>query len=142
MVGKWDNEPCLACGKTFLNEGMWNNIPGRKETCDELCQYTILINDWMRKGTPIDAVWRRAIKCLDGCPHNDNKIWQMAITKIKEASSEKIRTIKNNSPELIELDWDPEPVINLLDPEQFHKHYQELASTRKEQKQCLEKINT
>ncbi|KAG9287984.1 hypothetical protein G9A89_017579 [Geosiphon pyriformis] len=21
-VGKWDNEPCLACGKTFLDKGM------------------------------------------------------------------------------------------------------------------------
>ncbi|KAG9299554.1 hypothetical protein G9A89_020725 [Geosiphon pyriformis] len=25
---KWDNEPCLACSKQLLDEGMWNNIPG------------------------------------------------------------------------------------------------------------------
>ncbi|KAG9289658.1 hypothetical protein G9A89_014393 [Geosiphon pyriformis] len=61
----------------------------------------------------------------------------MAITKIEEALSEEIREIKNNSPELIELDWNPEPVINLLDLEQFHEHYQELAPTREEQEQCL-----
>ncbi|KAG9287931.1 hypothetical protein G9A89_017526 [Geosiphon pyriformis] len=67
---------------------------------------------------------------------------EIVITKIKETSPEEIRTIKNNPPEPIELDWDPELVINLLDPEQFHKHYQELTSTREEQKQCLEEINT
>ncbi|KAG9306209.1 hypothetical protein G9A89_016113 [Geosiphon pyriformis] len=36
----------------------------------------------------------------------------------------------------------PEPVINLLDQEQFHEHYQELAPTREEQKQWLEQLNT
>ncbi|KAG9293768.1 hypothetical protein G9A89_019105 [Geosiphon pyriformis] len=35
-----------------------------------------------------------------------------------------------------------EPVINLLDPEQFYEHYQELAPIREEQKQHLEEINT
>ncbi|KAG9295566.1 hypothetical protein G9A89_003869 [Geosiphon pyriformis] len=33
-------------------------------------------------------------------------------------------------------------VINLLDPKQFHKHYQELAPTREEQEQHLEQLNT
>ncbi|KAG9287591.1 hypothetical protein G9A89_019652 [Geosiphon pyriformis] len=54
QVGKWDNTPCLACAETFLDERMWNNIPGRGEMCDETCQYTILINDYVHKGTPID----------------------------------------------------------------------------------------
>ncbi|KAG9290376.1 hypothetical protein G9A89_007107 [Geosiphon pyriformis] len=84
---KWDNKPCLACGETLLDEGMWNDIPGQEKI--------------------------------------------MTIAKIEGVLPEKIRTIKNNPPELIKLDWDPEPVINLLDPEQFHEHYQELASTRK-----------
>ncbi|KAG9304209.1 hypothetical protein G9A89_019771 [Geosiphon pyriformis] len=53
-----------------------------------------------------------------------------------------IRIIKNNPSKLIELNWNSEPVINLLNPEQFHKHYQELAPIRKKQKQQLEKINT
>ncbi|KAG9303533.1 hypothetical protein G9A89_018429 [Geosiphon pyriformis] len=75
-----DNEPCLACEKTLLDEEMWNDIPGRGETCNEL-----------------------SVKHLDGYP---------------------------------------EPVINLLNPEQFHEHYQELAPTREEQKQCLKEINT
>ncbi|KAG9303507.1 hypothetical protein G9A89_018403 [Geosiphon pyriformis] len=34
-----------------------------------------------------------------------------------------------------------QPIINLLDPEQFHEHYQELALTREEQEQRLEQLN-
>ncbi|KAG9288420.1 hypothetical protein G9A89_015626 [Geosiphon pyriformis] len=97
QVGKWDNKLCLACGETFLDKGMWNDISGREET---------------------------------------------SLTKIERVSPEKIKTIKNNPPEPIELDWDPEPVINLLDPKQFHEHYQELALTREKQEQQLEEINT
>ncbi|KAG9306103.1 hypothetical protein G9A89_016007 [Geosiphon pyriformis] len=41
----------------------------------------------------------------------------MAIGKIEGATPEKIREIKNNSSELIKLDWDTEPVINFLEPE-------------------------
>ncbi|KAG9303705.1 hypothetical protein G9A89_018602 [Geosiphon pyriformis] len=139
---KWDNKPCLACDKTLLNEGMWNDIPGRGGICDTLCQYTILISDWVKKGTPIEAAWRRTVQQLDSCPHDDDEIWRMAMAKIEGASPEEIREIKNNPPEPIELDWDPEPVINLLDPEQFHEHYQELAPTREKQEQCLEQLNT
>ncbi|KAG9296233.1 hypothetical protein G9A89_014825 [Geosiphon pyriformis] len=54
---------------------------------------------------------------------------------------EEIKTIKNNPPEPLELDWDTEPIINLLDLEQFHEHYQELAPTREEQEQRLEQLN-
>ncbi|KAG9292293.1 hypothetical protein G9A89_009105 [Geosiphon pyriformis] len=59
--------------------------------------------------TPIDTVWRQAIKHLNGCPYDDNKIWQMALAKIEGVLPEKIRTIKNNSPKLIELDWNLKP---------------------------------
>ncbi|KAG9286683.1 hypothetical protein G9A89_012233 [Geosiphon pyriformis] len=37
QVEKWDNQPCIACGETLLDEEMWNDIPGRGETCDILC---------------------------------------------------------------------------------------------------------
>ncbi|KAG9303256.1 hypothetical protein G9A89_013582 [Geosiphon pyriformis] len=110
--------------------------------CDTLCQYMILISDWIRKRTPIEATWKRAVQQLDSCPHDNDEIWRMAIAKIEGASPEEIREIKNNLPESIELDWDPESVINFLDPEQFYEHYQELAPTRKEQEQCLEQLNT
>ncbi|KAG9302760.1 hypothetical protein G9A89_009537 [Geosiphon pyriformis] len=66
----------------------------------------------------------------------------MALAKIEEASPEEIKTIKDNPPESLELDWDTEPIINLLDLEQFYEHYQELAPTREEQEQWLEQLNT
>ncbi|KAG9295459.1 hypothetical protein G9A89_013488 [Geosiphon pyriformis] len=116
------NTPCIVCGETLFNEEMWNDILGRKEMCNTSCQYTILISNWVKKGTFIEATWRRA--------------W-MAITKIEGALPEEIRTIKNNPPEFIKLDWDAEPVINFLEPEEFHEHYQNLASTREEQEQWL-----
>ncbi|KAG9299126.1 hypothetical protein G9A89_020439 [Geosiphon pyriformis] len=125
-MGKWDNTLCIACGETFFNEGMWNNIPGKEGTCNVFCQYMILISDWVEKKTPIEAVWRRA----------------MAIAKIEGTLPEKIRTIKNNSPEPIELDWNAEPVINFLKPEEFHEHYQNLAPTREKQEQWLAQLNT
>ncbi|KAG9305782.1 hypothetical protein G9A89_001070 [Geosiphon pyriformis] len=56
------------------------------------------------KETPIDAAWRQAAKCLDGCSHDNNKTWRMAFAKIERVSLEKIRMIKNNPPEPIELD--------------------------------------
>ncbi|KAG9294722.1 hypothetical protein G9A89_008201 [Geosiphon pyriformis] len=134
-MGKWDNTPCLACGKTLLNEGMWNNIPGREGMCDVSCQYTIFISDWVEKGTPIEAAWKRTVQQLDSCPYDNDEIWQMAIAKIEDVSPEEIRTIKNNPPEPIELDWDAEPVINFLEPEEFHEHYQNLAPIREKQEQ-------
>ncbi|KAG9286373.1 hypothetical protein G9A89_014539 [Geosiphon pyriformis] len=140
-VKKWDNQPCLACGETLLDEGMWHDIPGHGGTCDVLCQYTILISDWVRKRTPIKTAWRRAVQQLDNCSHDDDKIWQMALAKIEKAMPKEIKTIKDNPSEPLELDWDAEPIINLLDPEQFHEHYQELAPTKKEQEQWLEQLN-
>ncbi|KAG9289114.1 hypothetical protein G9A89_022423 [Geosiphon pyriformis] len=76
---------------------------------------SILFN-WVEKKTPIEATWRRAVQQLNSCPHDDDELWQMAITKIEGALLEEIRTIKNNSPEPIELDWDAKPVINFLEP--------------------------
>ncbi|KAG9305897.1 hypothetical protein G9A89_016549 [Geosiphon pyriformis] len=52
--GKWDNQSCLTCETILPNEEMWNNIPGHGGTCDKMCQYMILINDWISKETPID----------------------------------------------------------------------------------------
>ncbi|KAG9287541.1 hypothetical protein G9A89_019602 [Geosiphon pyriformis] len=98
---------CCACLVEHFGKPKQNNIPGRRGMCDVSCQYTILINDWIKKGTPIEAVWRRAI--------------QMAIAKIERNA---------------------EPVINFLEPEEFHEHYQNLASIREEQEQWLAQLNT
>ncbi|KAG9304328.1 hypothetical protein G9A89_019890 [Geosiphon pyriformis] len=40
------NKLCFVCGTILSDEEMWNNIPEHGGTCDEMCQYTILINDW------------------------------------------------------------------------------------------------
>ncbi|KAG9305662.1 hypothetical protein G9A89_022584 [Geosiphon pyriformis] len=91
-----DNKPCLTCGKTLFNKEIWNNISGRERTCDE-----------------------SSVKHLNSCPHNDDKIWQMALAKIEEALPEEIRMIKNNLPELIELNWDPEPCDLIYNPPSY-----------------------
>ncbi|KAG9285515.1 hypothetical protein G9A89_006503 [Geosiphon pyriformis] len=120
--GKWDNKPCLACNKQLFNKEMWNNIPGRGETCDTL-----------------------SISRLDSYPHNEDEIWQMANTKIEGALPSEILEIKNNSPEPtdIVLVLNLDAFIDLENsPEEFHEHYQNLAPMREEQEQCLEEINT
>ncbi|KAG9301352.1 hypothetical protein G9A89_018024 [Geosiphon pyriformis] len=83
--------------------GQYMRVPA---SCDHFKSTTMqpLIDDWVRKETPIEAAWKRAVKCLNGCLHNDNKIWQITLAKIKDMSPEEIRIIKNNSLELIKLD--------------------------------------
>ncbi|KAG9292863.1 hypothetical protein G9A89_016225 [Geosiphon pyriformis] len=49
-----DGTLCLACGDTLFDKGMWKDILGRGRACDKTCQYMILINNWVRKRTPID----------------------------------------------------------------------------------------
>ncbi|KAG9298089.1 hypothetical protein G9A89_004953 [Geosiphon pyriformis] len=71
---KWDNKLCLACGTILPNEKIWNDISGCKGICDEMCQYMILINNWVHKGTPIDDAWKQAFDNNKGimpeCVHN------------------------------------------------------------------------
>ncbi|KAG9298205.1 hypothetical protein G9A89_002693 [Geosiphon pyriformis] len=35
--GKWDSTLCLVCSEILLDEEFWNNVPGRRGTCDEYC---------------------------------------------------------------------------------------------------------
>ncbi|KAG9302275.1 hypothetical protein G9A89_008766 [Geosiphon pyriformis] len=82
--------PCLTCGKILPDEELWNDVPGRGRTCDEACQYTILINDWVRKRISIEDVWKRALNRLDGYLHNDHEIWRMASAKAEGAMPKEI----------------------------------------------------
>ncbi|KAG9298644.1 hypothetical protein G9A89_012712 [Geosiphon pyriformis] len=69
----------------------------------------------------------------------------MANAKIKGAMPSEILEIKNNSPEPVNIVLIPNPdaFLNIeTGPEKFHEHYQNLAPTKKEQEQCLKKINT
>ncbi|KAG9294869.1 hypothetical protein G9A89_003209 [Geosiphon pyriformis] len=78
------------CGMTFL---------GKEERVTSHADTRFLL----QKRMPIEAIWRRAVQHLDGYPHDDDKIWQMALAKIKEVSPEEIKTIKNNPPKPLEL---------------------------------------
>ncbi|KAG9295122.1 hypothetical protein G9A89_006103 [Geosiphon pyriformis] len=85
---------------------IWNDIPEREKTCNELCQYMILISNWIRKRTPIEA--------------------------------SVIKRNKNNQKQPIGI----HRTGLELRTKQFYEHYQELAFTREEQKQCLKQLNT
>ncbi|KAG9302379.1 hypothetical protein G9A89_011429 [Geosiphon pyriformis] len=127
--GKWNNEPCLACSEQLLDEGIWNDIPGRGGTCNTLCQYTILISDWVSRVIPITAAWHQTLDHLN----------------IEGATLSEILEIKNNPPEPVDIIHIPNPDAFMdkeTDPEDFHKYYQNLAPTREEQKQYLEQLNT
>ncbi|KAG9303935.1 hypothetical protein G9A89_005845 [Geosiphon pyriformis] len=116
------NTPCLTCGKTLPDKGI--------RTCNKICQYTILINDWVHKGTPINNAWKKAL---------------IAYAKAEGITTNELLKIKNN-PLLL-----PKPEYvqtfdifgNIEDnSKEFHEHYQQLAPIREEQEQCLEEINT
>ncbi|KAG9285008.1 hypothetical protein G9A89_009818 [Geosiphon pyriformis] len=97
---------------------MWNNIPEHRRTCNKTCQYTILINNWVCKRTPIDD--------------------RMVYAKTEGATTSELLEIKNNFLSL------PEPkyvqtfdVFGNIedDPKKFYEHYKQLAPTKEEQKQ-------
>ncbi|KAG9297008.1 hypothetical protein G9A89_008594 [Geosiphon pyriformis] len=121
FIGTWiNNEPCLACSKQLLDEGMWNDIPGREGTCDTSCQYMILINDWVSCGTLITAAWHQALNCLDSYPHDEEKIC---------TTPSEILKIKNNLPELVDI-------IHIPNSDTF------MDKKTEEQKQHSEQLNT
>ncbi|KAG9286835.1 hypothetical protein G9A89_012385 [Geosiphon pyriformis] len=126
----WDNQLCLTCGTILPDEGMWSDIPKCGGTCDETYQYTILINDWVSKGTPIDNAWKQAL---------------IAYAKAESATTSELLKIKNNPLSLSKPEYVQTFDVfgNIEDnSKEFHKHYQHLASTKKEQEQCLEQLNT
>ncbi|KAG9294229.1 hypothetical protein G9A89_021588 [Geosiphon pyriformis] len=68
----------------------------------------------------------------------------MAYAKAEGATTNKLLEIKNNSLLLLEPEYVQtfDIFVNIEDNlKEFHKHYQQLASTRKEQKQHLKEIN-
>ncbi|KAG9306591.1 hypothetical protein G9A89_004788 [Geosiphon pyriformis] len=76
-----------------------------------------------------------SINCLNGYPHDEDKIWHIANVKVEEAMLSKILEIKNNLPRPIDIVLTPNPETFLdieTDPEEFHEYYQNLALTREE----------
>ncbi|KAG9296682.1 hypothetical protein G9A89_009941 [Geosiphon pyriformis] len=89
--GKWDEEPCLACGEPLPRGCDWNDLPGRGRTCDATCQYTILICNWVRGGTLFEAAFNRALKRLQHYPHDEDELYNTAQAKWTNS-----RTTTNN----------------------------------------------
>ncbi|KAG9307268.1 hypothetical protein G9A89_017096 [Geosiphon pyriformis] len=118
--GKWNHMPCLVCGKILPDKGLWNDVPGRRETCNET-----------------------SFNRLDSYPHNDHEIWRMANAKAESAMPEEIREIKDNSwmPKYTGPDY-PKDDFFTDDPDAFQNRYQELAPTCEEQEQRLADLNT
>ncbi|KAG9288991.1 hypothetical protein G9A89_015540 [Geosiphon pyriformis] len=77
------------------------------------CQYTILINNWVCKGTPIDNAWKRAL---------------IAYVKAEGTTTSKLLKIKNN-------------LLTLSEPK-YVQTFNVFALTREEQEQYLKEINT
>ncbi|KAG9306532.1 hypothetical protein G9A89_004729 [Geosiphon pyriformis] len=75
---------------------MWSDIPGHKRTCDKTCQYTILINNWVSKETPINDAWKRVLEQLEEYPHDKDELWRMAYAKTEDMTTSKLLEIKNN----------------------------------------------
>ncbi|KAG9285641.1 hypothetical protein G9A89_009281 [Geosiphon pyriformis] len=95
----------------------------------------------MKKYMPINHLNKQLEEYL----HDKHELWRMAYVKAEGTTISELLEIKNNSLFL------PEPKYvqtfdifgNIKDdPEEFYKHYQQLASTIEEQKQHLEEINT
>ncbi|KAG9304146.1 hypothetical protein G9A89_019708 [Geosiphon pyriformis] len=124
------------CEKKLSSMGAWTKKCGTTFLDEEEC---------VSCGTPITVTWHHAIFCLDSYPHDENKIWQMANTKVEGAMPSKILEIKNNSPKTVNivLISNPDAFLNLkAGPEKFYEHYQNLAPTRGKQEQHLVQINT
>ncbi|KAG9301155.1 hypothetical protein G9A89_012538 [Geosiphon pyriformis] len=94
---KWDEKPCLACREPLPRGCDWNDLPGRGGTCDATCQYTILICDWVRGGTPFEAVFNRALKRLQYYPHDEDELYNTAQAKVREGTAEEIRRWKESA---------------------------------------------
>ncbi|KAG9307341.1 hypothetical protein G9A89_017170 [Geosiphon pyriformis] len=61
--GRWQLNSIAA--HVLLN-GLNDQKEKRNGTINHVWLYTILLSDWVKKKTPIEAVWKRAVKCLDG----------------------------------------------------------------------------
>ncbi|KAG9297814.1 hypothetical protein G9A89_000119 [Geosiphon pyriformis] len=116
------NQLCFACETILSDKGMWNDIPGCGEICDEI-----------------------ALQQLEGYLHNKHELWRMVYVKAEGTTTSKLLEIKNNPLSL------PEPkYIQIFDifgniednSKEFHEHYQHLALTKEEQEQHLEQLNT
>ncbi|KAG9294288.1 hypothetical protein G9A89_021647 [Geosiphon pyriformis] len=95
--------------------------------CDEICQYMILINNWICKETPIDNTWKQVLRQLKKYFHDKHELWRMASVKAEDTTTSELLEIKNNPLSLPEPEYVQTFDIfgNIEDNlEEFHEHYQ------------------
>ncbi|KAG9297097.1 hypothetical protein G9A89_019378 [Geosiphon pyriformis] len=148
---KYSREPIKEPPYIPLKCKDWNNMTTQKDKASRTMNYVSLAaNNYLTKECEMTFLVEKecvilSISCLNGYPHDKDEIWQMANAKVEGALPNEILKIKNNpsKPTDIVLVFNLDTFINLENsPEEFHEHYQNLAPTKEEQKQCLEKINT
>ncbi|KAG9293145.1 hypothetical protein G9A89_010482 [Geosiphon pyriformis] len=123
--GKWDEEPCLACGEPLPRGCDWNDLPGRGGMCDATCQYTIFICDWIRRRMLFEAAFNRALKRLQHYPHDEDELYNTTQAKVRGGTAEEIRRWKESAEVADEV-----ASYNMFDPvDEFQDYYQQLCPT-------------
>ncbi|KAG9306359.1 hypothetical protein G9A89_018242 [Geosiphon pyriformis] len=148
VANEWNDDKALQVIPYFLKDtanlypAIGNNMATQKDKASETTNHVSLAaNNYSTKECETTFL----VKKEYGYLHDEDKIWQIVNVKVEGTLSSKILKIKNNpsEPTDIVLVLNPDTFINLENsPEEFHKHYQNLAPTREKQKQCLEEINT
>ncbi|KAG9287799.1 hypothetical protein G9A89_017394 [Geosiphon pyriformis] len=130
------------------NHAIVNAMDIQSAKASETINYVLLVmNSYSTKGCGTTFLVEKEHTMLhaNGYPHDKDEIWQMANTKVQEATPSEILKIKNNLSKQINIILVPNPDAFLdieTNPEDFHKHYQNLASTKEEQEQQLAQLNT
>ncbi|KAG9300543.1 hypothetical protein G9A89_002421 [Geosiphon pyriformis] len=109
------------------------SLKKKKENLSE--KHTKLLDKNPLLLTLVTTAWHQAISHLDSYSHDKDKIWQIANAKIEGTSPSKILEIKNNplEPVNIVLISNSDVFLDIkTGPEEFYKHYQNLAPTREE----------
>ncbi|KAG9306890.1 hypothetical protein G9A89_002559 [Geosiphon pyriformis] len=72
----------------------WINVAMRREVCDQICQYALLISKKVRRETLFDAAYNSALNKLYHYPHNAKMIFDLAMALINGATQKDVRQMK------------------------------------------------
>ncbi|KAG9295620.1 hypothetical protein G9A89_005313 [Geosiphon pyriformis] len=94
LCGKWDETPCLTCGKQLLDKCDWINVVFRGGVCDQTCQYALFIAEKVKHGTPFDAAYNSALNKLYHYLHDAKMIYKLAMVLINRGTKEDVFQMK------------------------------------------------
>ncbi|KAG9296538.1 hypothetical protein G9A89_015130 [Geosiphon pyriformis] len=72
----------------------WINVAMRKGVCDQTCQYALSISKKVKRRTPFDAAYNRALNKLYHYSYNAEIIFNLAMALINEAIQKDVHQIK------------------------------------------------